>query len=87
MALHNRDPDFFFLFLFYFYLPSPLTEYDNDSFASTPEYKAALSTPWRQRVIEAGIDQRERRVMKLYRAWDPEAALKEVERRDEDAGR
>jgi hypothetical protein len=51
-------------------------EYTQDGFEDTPEYKAALSTPWRQQVIEGGIVARERRVMKLYRAWDAETALK-----------
>jgi hypothetical protein len=56
------------------------TEYDNEDFASTPEYKAALNTEWRTRVMGPGgknVAARERRVMKLYRAWDPETALKQ----------
>jgi hypothetical protein len=51
------------------------TEYTKDGFEDTPEFKAALDTPWRTKVIEGGMVQRERRVMKLYRAWDTEKAL------------
>jgi len=54
-----------------------LHEYTKDGFEDTPEYKAALSTPWRNKVVEAGIVSRERRVMKLYRAWDAETALRD----------
>ncbi|KDN52415.1 hypothetical protein K437DRAFT_220580 [Tilletiaria anomala UBC 951] len=57
-----------------------LHEYENNDFASTPEYKAALNTEWRRKVMgqdDKNVKARERRVMKLYRAWDPETALKE----------
>ena len=50
-------------------------EYTTEDFEETPEYKEALSTPWRQQVIDGGIISKERRVMKLYRAWDAETAL------------
>ncbi|KAK0550157.1 Coatomer subunit beta' [Tilletia horrida] len=56
-----------------------LHEYDSGNFSSTPEFSAALNTPWRTRVMRedgSGIAQQERKVMDLYRAWDPTAALK-----------
>ncbi|KAK0533741.1 Coatomer subunit beta' [Tilletia horrida] len=55
-----------------------LHEYASPDFSSTPEFAAALNTPWRTRVMRednSGIAQQERRVMSLYRAWDPTAAL------------
>ncbi|UZJ53868.1 hypothetical protein CBS101457_003188 [Exobasidium rhododendri] len=53
-----------------------LHEYTTDTFEDTPEFKAAVSTPWRNQVVAGGLVQRERRLMKLYRAWDAETALK-----------
>ena len=44
--------------------------------SQTAEYKAALDTPWRSKVIEGGIVRRERRVMHLYRAFNPDSAIK-----------
>lgn len=55
-------------------------EYSSPDFADTPEYKAALNTPWRTKVMgenNENLLKSERRVMQLYRAWDPEAALKQ----------
>ncbi|KAL9938976.1 hypothetical protein V8E36_001789 [Tilletia maclaganii] len=54
-----------------------LHEYDSAAFSSTPEFAAALNTPWRTRVMRennAGIVQQERRIMELYRACEPSAA-------------
>lgn len=52
-----------------------LHEYTDVDFEQTAEYKAALNTEWRTRVIEGGIVRRERRVMHLYKAFEPESAL------------
>ncbi|CAD6889231.1 unnamed protein product [Tilletia controversa] len=55
-----------------------LHENASPEFSSTPEFAAALDTPWRTRIMRedgSGIVQQERRVMQLYRAWDPTVAL------------
>jgi hypothetical protein len=45
-----------------------LHEIDSHTAFETPEYKAAISTPWRNRVVSVAIG-RERRVFDLHRAW------------------
>ncbi|KAE8233304.1 hypothetical protein CF326_g1658 [Tilletia indica] len=60
-----------------------LHEYASPDFSSTPEFAAALDTSWRTRVMRedgSGIAQQERRVMQLYRAWDPTMALQHAQR-------
>lgn len=53
-----------------------LLEWESPDFEETSEYKAALDTPWRTKVIDGGIVRRERRVMHLHRAFDPDTAIK-----------
>lgn len=55
-----------------------LAEYDIPNPEDTPEYAAACSTEWRSKVLgEKGenLVRRERKVCRLYRGWDPIAAL------------
>lgn len=55
-----------------------LHEYDNDAPESTPEFKAALDTPWRAKLVGEGncnVVRRERKTCTVYRAWDPIAAI------------
>lgn len=70
----------FDILIFRFCSLLPFSEYSSPDFADTPEYKTALNTPWRTKVMggnNENILKSERRVMQLYRAWDPEAALKQ----------
>ena len=50
--------------------PRYLSLHEIDSVAAfdTPEYKAAVSTPWRERIVGSAIG-RERRVFSLHRSW------------------
>ncbi|PWN51816.1 hypothetical protein IE53DRAFT_373890 [Violaceomyces palustris] len=59
-----------------------LHEYANQDYIDSKEYKAAIDTPWRTKVLGPNgekVLQRERKVQNLYRAWDPEVALREYE--------
>ncbi|PWN39889.1 hypothetical protein IE81DRAFT_326062 [Ceraceosorus guamensis] len=54
-----------------------MSEYINPAFASSAEFQHATSTPWRNKVNSSEyIVTRERRVCEIYKAWEPEAALK-----------
>ncbi|CDW97498.1 hypothetical protein [Sporisorium scitamineum] len=55
-----------------------LHEYDNDTPEDTQEYKDACSTQWRSDILgpnNANLIRRERKICKIYRAWDPIAAI------------
>jgi hypothetical protein len=45
-----------------------LHEVDSEAAFDEPGYKAAISTPWRNRIVEAAIG-REKRVLELHKAW------------------
>jgi hypothetical protein len=45
-----------------------LHEVDSAAAFGTPEYQAATSTAWRNRIVESAVA-REKRVFELYRAW------------------
>ncbi|PWZ03410.1 hypothetical protein BCV70DRAFT_184348 [Testicularia cyperi] len=56
-----------------------LHEYDNTSPESTEEFKAAVKTEWRSKVLGpngCNLLRRERKTCSIYRAWDPIAAIR-----------
>lgn len=55
------------------------TEWDSPAFEQTDKFKQLMKTPWRERIVNenGGTPCRERKVLSLYRAWDPVAASKE----------
>jgi len=44
-------------------------EYDDEGCLKSGQWNAAISTPWRNRMIDEGIDARERRVFKVLRIF------------------
>ncbi|SPO21473.1 uncharacterized protein UTRI_00955_B [Ustilago trichophora] len=61
-------------------------EYDNDTPEQTPEFQAATTTAWRSQIVgenNCNVIRRERKTCSLYRAWDPIAALKAQEKRQD----